>query len=68
MDEKEKNNFEGFDDSRYEQDLKDMRNHTGRFSPEMMKKRDVRPGESLWDYIKRKEAEEKNSTTLQVVY
>lgn len=54
----EKNDFKGFDDSNYFQDLEDMKNHTGRFSPERKKERDVRPGESLWDYLKRKENKE----------
>ncbi len=53
MGEKEKNNFVGFDDSEFEKDLEDLRNHTGRFA-----ETDVKPNESLWDYIKRKEQEE----------
>lgn len=62
--EEKKSEFNGYDDSEFEQDMEDLRNHKGRFSPEMAKKRDVRPGESLWDYIKRKEKENNDNTTL----
>lgn len=60
MDEKEKNNFHGFDDSNIEEEQARLVNRDGKYES----KHDVRPGESLWDYIKRKEKEEKDSTTL----
>lgn len=54
MEEKEKNEFKGFDDTNIEEEQERLVNRTGKYKVE----RDVKPNESLWDYIKRKEQEE----------